>query len=293
MPPLKDSSIEVTSKEGPADFHVMMQEGVKALTNILTAHLQDNPEVVDQQSGLKGDSSKVTNALRFHEVGSGAATGVFGASESGGEDQRFGTPGRDEGTSCNTYEGIKLHEHKAKPSKSSGRHATKTSGSLPQNQQSAVVKTSNAEALAENYSDEEGEIVFDCGEQDLMSMPGDFGENLKKMVASRIAQQNADSNQHQNIDINFDLDVDVDVNIQSPPTSAQHGDLRARETCRNHRNREEFEYPRLPKSPPDFTQLITSDKPLCMFCEYYSVFGEPPKNMIRWFQRERAQASSL
>ena len=33
----------------------------------------------------------------------------------------------------------------------------------------------------------------------------------------------------------------------------------------------------------DFSVLLENHKPVCMFCEYYMVFGEPPRNMIKWY----------
>ena len=37
------------------------------------------------------------------------------------------------------------------------------------------------------------------------------------------------------------------------------------------------------REAPDFSVLLDDNKPMCMFCEYYMVFGEPPKNMIKWY----------
>lgn len=35
---------------------------------------------------------------------------------------------------------------------------------------------------------------------------------------------------------------------------------------------------------PDFSILMNEDQaPMCMFCEYYMVFGKPPRNMIKWY----------
>lgn len=48
----------------------------------------------------------------------------------------------------------------------------------------------------------------------------------------------------------------------------------------------DYEYPSSKtKTVPNFSVLINEKRPLCLFCEYYMVFGEPPRNMIKWYNR--------
>lgn len=48
-------------------------------------------------------------------------------------------------------------------------------------------------------------------------------------------------------------------------------------------NYHDFNYIPVKVDKPNFSILLEHDKPMCMFCEYYMVFGEPPKNMIKWY----------
>lgn len=36
---------------------------------------------------------------------------------------------------------------------------------------------------------------------------------------------------------------------------------------------------------PNFSVLISEKRPVCLFCEYCMVFGEPPRNMIKWYNK--------
>lgn len=48
----------------------------------------------------------------------------------------------------------------------------------------------------------------------------------------------------------------------------------------------DFEYiSKTDNRTPDFSVLVNESKPMCLFCEYYMVFGEPPRNMIKWYNR--------
>ncbi|SCV05249.1 LANO_0H03334g1_1 [Lachancea nothofagi CBS 11611] len=271
MSSFKDTSIEIISEDGPADFNVMMQEGVKALTKILTNHLQDNPGFLKQQSMkmmFKDDAGGGLDPRKVFEVDGKGDNWLREIDE-----EAFEASELDNKSNYHTYQA----------------EVPTMNGEL--------TKPALSEDAAAKHAEGEGEIVFDYGEQDLMSLPGDFGDNLKKMVASSIAQQDL-SGAQRDLDIDFDVNVDVDVNLEEThgdrghnaiPHGSQHRPNR--QNCRHH-DPGAFEYPRNPKRTPDFASLITNDEPLCMFCEYYFVFGEPPKNMIRWFQRDGGNTSS-
>lgn len=284
MCPSNNTSIEVVSKDGPVDFNVMMQEGVKALTKVLADHLQDHPDYLKQQSMKLVFNNDIDKP---GENGEAAGTSEedakqITATKSAGDEEIEEADLRN-----------KSNYHMCKEM-SSQTHKLSSLYSPSKNKQSPSI------AQPSEFDCEEGELVFDYGEQDLMSLPGEFGDSIKKMVASSMAQD--PSGRHSNINIDLDVDDTLSDNNDSPepnsfsdqPSQKQHGHQNHRR-CRHggDSNREhEFEYPHHPKVTPDFASLITYDQPLCMFCEYYFVFGEPPKNMIKWFQRTGGRDTS-
>ncbi|CUS22368.1 LAQU0S05e03796g1_1 [Lachancea quebecensis] len=278
MCPPNNTSIEVVSKDGPVDFNVMMQEGVKALTKVLADHLQDHPDYLKQQS---------MKLVFNNDVGkSGINEKATGSSEKDAEQVTAIKSARDEEIEKTDLENnSNYHVCKELPSQTP---ESSSSCSPSKNKQSSPV------AQASEFDCEEGELVFDYGEQDLMSLPGEFGDSIKRMVASSMAQD--PSGRHSNINIDLDVDDTLSDNNNSPePSSFTDQPSQKHRGCRHggDGNREhDFEYPHHPKVAPDFASLITYDQPLCMFCEYYFVFGEPPKNMIKWFQRTGGRDAS-
>ena len=83
-----NTSIEFVSESGPIDFSVMMHEGVKALTKILSTHLQDNPDLINERSMkviFKDNNGKLEPVLAPSE-----STGTQGKEELDTTDIREG-----------------------------------------------------------------------------------------------------------------------------------------------------------------------------------------------------------
>ncbi|CEP60989.1 Ibd2p LALA0_S02e04258g [Lachancea lanzarotensis] len=292
----KKTSADGIPEDERGDFNAMMQEGVKALTNMLTTHLQED-------SGRGEPSSKYTSSRE--------------SSKSKTDTQRL-------------LELIKTENFEKMDSDELVESIQKSRGSdelVPRANQTHLVGVSqeritevvdagssaghrqerdmDLHKMATPMTSEKDQIVFDTGEHELLSFPEEFSDNLKKMVASSLAQH-APHGSQPNIDFDFDVDVDVDVGgMDMPmdmdmagrtdepalpqPSSASRPHSHSH-CC--HENRDAFQYPRGPRSAPDFSKLINNDRPMCLFCEYYVVFGEPPKNMIRWFDRVRGQTAA-
>lgn len=280
----------MVSDDGPVDFNVMMQEGVKALTKILTAHLQDHPSFINQQP------AKLSSAENENKI------------ESSSRESQVPTVNVSQKSTETDIDEDKVEEldldnnsnyHMREP-----RKPQKYSISVPYTEDETkpavgkgVIQKRAVSAGTDLDCDElEGELVFDYGEQDLMALQNEFGDSIKKMVASTISQE-VDKGQP-NIDIDFEVEgtlSDCHDAGQSPLQSSSH---RQHQKCRHGNSSAgdtrhlEFEYPHNPKHTPNFASLITYDKPICMFCEYYFVFGEPPKNMIRWFYKNGGKDTS-
>ncbi|SCU92472.1 LAFA_0F10814g1_1 [Lachancea sp. 'fantastica'] len=311
MPILKNTSAEVFPGDGRGDFNAMMQEGVKALTNMLTTHLQE-------ESG-PDENFQVERGLKQGLRDGNGPQELFEALESENFEEIDGDEQvRSSQNSCKSHQ---------LPKTSQVQEESENNEPNMEQDSEKVLDVVNAGSsaghrheqdmhmhkMAQPVEDGKDQIIFDTGEHELLSFPEELSDNLKKMVASSLAQH-APHGKQPNIDFDFDVDVDVDMDMagcradepalsqsssasrshshshpHSHPHSHSHSHSHSR-CC--HGNRESFQYPRGARSAPDFSQLINNDKPMCIFCEYYVVFGEPPKNMIRWFDRVRGQSAA-
>ncbi|AMD19400.1 HBR499Wp [Eremothecium sinecaudum] len=69
--------------------------------------------------------------------------------------------------------------------------------------------------------------------------------------------------------------------------SHSHGDSSNLRSLSSHDRLYEYR----PKERPDFHALLAfnpDEKPICMFCEYYLVFGKPPRQMMKWYNQHGA-----
>lgn len=202
---------------------------------------------------------------------------------------------------------------------------------VPSNQ--IVVETNHDEGIDDpelHLGDEEGEIIFDCGTQELVGSPDKIGEHITQMLESVLPngiQNGTDGRLHAVVngdELNITEESFMDFKEamsslgqlqtlqrqQEPKPSTErsavemtpheiHDSHQAQEAAsfhENHRqkleasnrknpaNHLEYDYPATqPRKAPNFTALMNVKKPLCLFCEYYMVFGEPPRNMIKWY----------
>lgn len=202
----------------------------------------------------------------------------------------------------------------------------------------SIVET-NHESLADfddpelHLDGEDGEIIFDCGTQELMGSPDQIGEHITQMLESVLPngmQTGPDGRLHavvngdelniteesfidlqeamtslghlqtakqrqQNVKRNLEqlriidehdddkcMDDEPEAGLPSEESSQQYEPS----TKMNNHKHLDFEYPTShTKRTPNFTALIDQKSPLCLFCEYYMVFGEPPRNMIKWYNK--------
>lgn len=179
---------------------------------------------------------------------------------------------------------------------------------------------------------EDGEIVFDCGTQELTGSPDQIGEHITQMLESVLPngmQTGTDGRLHAVVngdELNITEESFIDLqqamtslgqiqtakqrqqnvkrNLEQLKIIDEHDDdecmdepvaaLPAEEASQQHEPSSkmknfkhlDYEYPAShTKRAPNFTALIDQKRPLCLFCEYYMVFGEPPRNMIKWYNK--------
>lgn len=342
-----DTSIELVSNNGPLPINVMMQEGVKALTTILSNQLQDRKafdkaqhsmQFVIRDNGkpsiddIKKDNLKVIDS-NTHRL------------------------------TTTTTTTINIDDENLKKSKNSvDKNANKSKKNI-NNNSSEIHEFMNEDFLNSDLhlDGEEAEIIFDYETHD--ASPDAIGKRISEMIESVLpngfsadskgqlhavingnelsitelddnAANSLENNKHKilnnhdhtrieelvndtrqfetnsNIDLNnrgseeeeeeegedneIDDGEDIGHHINNHsfdheaccPHHSMGSNHRTPQRFRNY-NYHDFEYiPRdtnVNNKRPDFSVLIDRDKPMCMFCEYYMVFGEPPKNMIKWY----------
>lgn len=101
----------------------------------------------------------------------------------------------------------------------------------------------------------------------------DAMHNLQRLQNVKQLRQPRDANEHTGA-VDTERKVNVgDTMTQEPPSELQVSSDTFRSSDK-------------PASqPPNFSVLISEKKPVCLFCEYHMVFGEPPRNMIKWYNR--------
>ncbi|CDH14482.1 uncharacterized protein ZBAI_06268 [Zygosaccharomyces bailii ISA1307] len=169
-----------------------------------------------------------------------------------------------------------------------------------------------------HFDAEKGDMIFDYGSQEISATPDKIGEHISQLLESVLPaglQKEAQRKlkEMMNKDQFFDTDGESSVRLQDAITNLQRiqnvkqlrqlrqnaGELAGANSKfgREHRNKKETHsvvgataekpsnYREFPRRPPNFSVLITQKTPVCLFCEYHMVFGEPPRNMIKWYNR--------
>ncbi|CCF56175.1 hypothetical protein KAFR_0A07410 [Kazachstania africana CBS 2517] len=306
------TSIEVVSQEGPMPINLMMQEGVKALTKILSNQLQDRKTFENTE-----------HPMQF-------------VVKSDGDSSHYSKSGENASITSTDGDVLKMTNHLA-------LNGAQKTGDL--NSANILIDSKSAGAFFdEEFPDpelhingEEAEIIFDYESHDMEDPTEGIGRKISEMIESvlpggfssdaqgrlhaivngnelniteevddqgEIRQQEANfknvrNSMNTNIDPRNNLDVtDVDItddNEHEHQAGSADGYHHDRNCCPHHHPQEpsryrnynyhDFEYSNTNnrKQAPNFSTLIDQDKPLCMFCEYYMVFGEAPRNMIKWY----------
>ena len=339
-----DTSIELVSNNGPLPINIMMQEGVKALTTILSNQLQDRKTFEKAQHSMQfviGDNVKqVVDNIKEDN------SDVINSSNN----------------NSTTTTTINIDDKNSKKGKCG---SDKSNNKFKKNvciSRSPVHDFMNEDFLNPDLQldGEEAEILFDYETHD--ESPEAIGKKISEMIESvlpngfssdsqrqlhavingnelSITELDNDtldslgSNEHKflndhdynrieeivkdtrpfeinsnmginnigsegekdndsNVDSGDEEDIEHNINNHSfdheacCPHHSMSSNQLPPQRFRNY-NYHDFEYTPKNMNPnnrkPDFSVLIDNDKPMCMFCEYYMVFGEPPKNMIKWY----------
>lgn len=287
------TSIELISEDGPMPINVMMQEGVKALTKILSNQLQDRKAFENSQ-----------HSMQFV---------IRNGGKSIGDTPRETSPIDAE---LDEDEIIEIDNK-------SNYHVNKD----PR----IIINSDTHDFLGEQFPDpelhingDEAEIIFDYETQDLSEAPEGIGRRISEMIESVLpngfgteahaklhAVMNGDELNITEIDNDEEHEEKLHTETKDErcnqetnepgecSQSKSNEDYSREGYCSHHKhghghnqnaskfksyNYHEFDYiSSNSRQSPDFSVLIGQDKPMCMFCEYYMVFGEPPKNMIKWY----------
>lgn len=311
-----NTSIELVSEDGPMPINIMMQEGVKALTKILSNQLQDRKVFDNPQQSMQFVIRNTGGKIIKDSSHNGTS------------------PQKQNGKMTSDDEIVELDNQ-------SNYHVNDKSATTLQ---SNVLNNDDVQNFLDeefqdpelHLDDEEGEIIFDYETHDLMDAPDGIGERISQMIESVLPNgfpKDAHGRLHavvngDELNITEEGDGGDDEHNQhirpqyAPPNGRalnqtsmrRHGyddhadaegaeedideELFEHEGCCPHHQRHgqlsefrnynyhDFEYlPSQVKQPPNFSVLLEQGKPMCMFCEYYMVFGEPPRNMIKWYNR--------
>lgn len=158
-----------------------------------------------------------------------------------------------------------------------------------------------------HFDVDKGDVIFDYGTQEITGTPDKIGEHISQILESvlpngleREAQGRLQTVVNQTHDNNGQsvepakgesfLELqDAMGNLQKIQKVKQLGhqipgsDTKERDvsgTSGTYRDCTDF-----PSRSPNFSVLISEKRPMCLFCEYCMVFGEPPRNMIKWYNR--------
>lgn len=331
-----DTSIELVSNNGSLPINVMMQEGVKALTTILSSQLQDRKAFDKAQHSMqfvirdngkrlidnsKKDNSKVIDSNNNHVITTTTATRNI-------DDKYNNDSNVNKSKKTLSTDKSEVHElmnedflnpdlhldgeeaeiifdyetHDASPDAIGKRISEMIESVLPngfpadsQGQLHAII---NGNELSITELDNNTVASLENNKHKILSNQDHtrieelVNDTRQYETTSNIGINNIGSEDEGNDNLNDEEDIEHDVNNHPfdheacCPHHSINSNHRASQRFKNY-NYHDFEY--IPKGTnvnnkrPDFAVLIDRDKPMCMFCEYYLVFGEPPKNMIKWY----------
>ncbi|CAI4035949.1 hypothetical protein SMKI_14G1590 [Saccharomyces mikatae IFO 1815] len=318
-----NASVEILSEDGPMPINVMMQEGVKALTKILSNQLQDRQAF-----------QNAPHAMQFVIRNGGKAL-----SNSRLEELKEALPKMDslslEDELAKIDSKSMCHVDTAEDKQSFGRKV----GQITATNNANFIMDHDLQKILDddlkdpelNLNGEEAEIIFDYESQEL-DTPDGIGEKISQMIESVLPGGFGNEEQRRSRSVTNVGDLDVaervtEIDRDVVDTACLHGDSqhhvsskkhsrtkhskkndhvrrhefydesRDHKSCCPHHHYEnlsklrnyyyhDFEYiSKTDNRAPDFSVLVNESNPMCLFCEYYMVFGEPPRNMIKWYNR--------
>ncbi|GAV50785.1 hypothetical protein ZYGR_0Z02080 [Zygosaccharomyces rouxii] len=158
-----------------------------------------------------------------------------------------------------------------------------------------------------HFDVDKGDVIFDYGTQEITGTPDKIGEHISQILESVLPNglqkeaqgrlQAVVNQNHANNDQSAQptkseslLELqDAMGNLQRIQKVKQlrqqipESKTNEREICETAGTFKDYGDP--PSRPPNFSVLISEKRPVCLFCEYCMVFGEPPRNMIKWYNR--------
>lgn len=325
------ASIELVSKDGPIPINIMMQEGVKALTKILSNQLQEGKHFENadhaMQFVIKNNANKksptkeefqrqvedldeediveIDNQSNYH-VHSNLTGQDLVLDENAVDkflEEKFPDPelhiNGDEAEIIFDYEqhglgdvteGIGKKISEMIESVLPGSFSADVHGRLH-----AVVNGNELNITEEGISDDDlhrdlydSNVVNGNGQAAPtyhMAMDDERGEDPGERIG--MLESHMDHGPGHN-DMMYEHDHDHADGYCPHQHNHDHMDPHGNGKFRN-LNYLNFDYntakrrSRGKKQSPDFSALLDDKNPMCMYCEYYMVFGEPPKNMIKWY----------
>ncbi|SCU80020.1 LAMI_0B00518g1_1 [Lachancea mirantina] len=246
------ASIELVSEDGPVDFNVMMQKGVTALTKLLQDRIQEDPDYLNQSS------------MKFVLKNNTVTQGEIGSQNS-------------------KVHKVLVNNHGTLDDTSVARDISVTVDGGPD--VSLAVDTATGEPSDPVSSRgipfaemREEELLFDYGEAPLPSIQQEFGENINNLISSMLPPEMANNS---NIKDLQRRNSKLGSTLSTPSRKASSY---CRRESQSLQKPSDFYYLEKSQQRPDFS-CLTENKPLCLFCEYFFVFGTLPKNMLKWYSR--------
>ncbi|KAI8385319.1 Protein IBD2 [Nakaseomyces glabratus] len=289
-----NTSIELISENGPISLNLMMEEGVKALTRILSNQLNDTPGTQPMHFIIK-KNDKDNKAIDIN-----------------GDDEEVVELGNE--SNYHMSDGVQNEAE-----------------IILNDQLNDILKNHESQLRLDG---EEAEIIFDYETQGTVDGSDSIGEKITQMIESVLPnglgpnttgklqavlngkELNITEETHKSDRIEEEEHIEgglttaegnFEVEFETEPLPEDHkhteenidGHENYNDCCPHHHNNQDnrrrapkyknynyhdYEYTvQHPKTEPNFSALINQKKPVCLFCEYYMVFGEPPKNMIKWY----------
>lgn len=297
-----NTSIEMVSEDGPIDFNIMMKEGVKALTKILTEHLQDNPEFLKQQCMklvFKDQDGKLQPVLSTE---SPSPTNDHENEEGDVEEIELDNHSNyhvypQKGTQESHVKSIELNIGEDFDGYGHEDHIVENETNSDREE---FYEENEVEDPDLHLASSEGEILFDYGPENLSEMQSALGERISKVFESTFNGNKLGNEEkkyeetvvqkHKNGSSNSSLQIENESTKSGKKCSnkllpTHIHDNRCQQENHHNYDYHHHNYEYNPKIKPDFASLAVYGQPLCLFCEYYLVFGAAPTNMIKWYNK--------
>ncbi|CCH58934.1 hypothetical protein TBLA_0B00910 [Henningerozyma blattae CBS 6284] len=335
------TSVEVVTSDGQIPLNIMVQEGVKALSKILTDHLQNDTNISEKTMKLLYSGvnpvEEVNNKLKNTKKVSKIVHHNNSAASFNGQDIEFEI-------NANSHDDPELHLDSDEaeivfdygsqlmansPNEISERISQMLESVLPNGFQEGSHRRLHAvingdelniteESENQDHTSNEDSSARDPLDEKLRELEIENSRNFE-MLSQRLAEGIDDIHLHEHNnshlrehlrphghELSFNHSDGSNADRLKPQLEflgegidAPHNYLHNHQLSKyKNSNCHNYEYsncypPSATNSKsrkPNFSVLMDDTQaPMCMFCEYYMVFGEPPKNMIKWYNLNYGQ----